>query len=129
MLKKYRTYIGVFAIVIFGGLGFWSLKKTATPYVDFSRARSMQSNVQVLGKVNHDEAVYDGASGIFSFYISDENGDRLLVSFAGTKPGNFEQAESVVCVGKYADGKFVANNLLVKCPSKYQGNETQNRGA
>jgi cytochrome c-type biogenesis protein CcmE len=129
MLKKYRVYIGVFAIVIFAGVGFWSLKKTATPYVDFNRARSMGSNVQVLGKVNHGEEIYDGNSGVFSFYISDENGDKMLVSFAGTKPGNFEQAESVVCVGKYADGKFVANNLLVKCPSKYQGDENKNRGA
>lgn len=129
MLKKYRVYIGVFAIVIFVGIAFWSLKTTATPYVDFNRARSMQSNVQVLGKVNHDETVYDGVSGVFSFYITDEKGDRMLVSFAGTKPGNFEHAESVVCVGKYHDGKFVANNLLVKCPSKYEGTGTQNRGA
>jgi cytochrome c-type biogenesis protein CcmE len=129
MLRKYRTYIGIAAIAIFGVLGFWSLKKTATPYVDFGRARSMQSNVQVMGKVDHAETNYEGSSGVFSFYISDENGDRMLVQYAGTKPGNFEQAESVVCVGKYTDGKFQANNLLVKCPSKYQGTDTQNRGA
>ena len=128
MPKKYKTYIGVAAIVVFAGLGFWSLKKTATPYVDFGRARSMQSNVQVLGKVDHNESNYDGSSGVFSFYISDESGDRMLVQYSGTKPGNFEQAESVVCIGKFADGKFQASNLLVKCPSKYQGTDTQNRG-
>ena len=129
MLKKYRTIIGVAAIIIFGSLGFWSLRKTATPYVDFTRARALQSNVQVLGKVIHNESNYDGNTGVFSFLIIDENGDRMLVHFTGTKPGNFEQAESVVCVGKYNDGIFRANNLLVKCPSKYQGTENQNRGA
>jgi len=129
MLKKYRTYIGIAAIVIFGGLGFWSLRKTATPYVDFTRARALNSNVQVLGKVDHEQATYDGATGTLNFYIVDENGDRMLVQFAGTKPGNFEQAESVVCVGKFEQGKFVANNLLVKCPSKYEGTEFEKRGA
>jgi cytochrome c-type biogenesis protein CcmE len=129
MPKKYRIYIGVFVIVIFAGIAFWALRTTATPYVDFNRARSMKSNVQVLGRVSHDDVSYDGASGVFSFYITDENGDRMLVSYAGTKPGNFEQAESVVCVGKYADGKFIANNILVKCPSKYNGTETKKRGA
>jgi hypothetical protein len=89
MPKKYRTYIGVAAIAIFAFLGFWSLRKTATPYVDFARARTMQSNVQVLGKVLHDESNYNGNTGVFSFYIADENGDKMLVQFAGTKPGNF----------------------------------------
>jgi cytochrome c-type biogenesis protein CcmE len=129
MLKQYRTIIGVAAIVIFGGLGLWSLRTTATPYVDFGRARTLQTNVQVLGKVIHDETNYDGNTGVFSFYIVDENGDKMQIQYSGTKPGNFEQAESVVCVGKFSDGVFRANNLLVKCPSKYQGTENQKRGA
>jgi cytochrome c-type biogenesis protein CcmE len=129
MIKRYRTIIGVAAIVVFGALGLWSLRKTATPYVDFARARILQSNVQVLGKVVHDETKYDANSGMFSFYIVDENGDKLQVQYSGTKPGNFDQAESVVCVGKYNNGIFFANNLLVKCPSKYQGTETQKKGA
>jgi len=129
MLSRYRIYIGVAAIVIFGGLGIWSLRKTATPYVDFNRARTMQTNVQVLGKIDHGQATYDETSGKLLFYIIDENGDSMLVQFAGAKPGNFEQAESVVCVGRYQNGAFQASNLLVKCPSKYQGTEYQKRGA
>ena len=39
--------------------------------------------------------------------------------FDGAKPGNFEQATEVVCVGRYTNGKFHAKELLVKCPSKY----------
>jgi len=37
-------------------------------------------------------------------------------------PGNFDQATSVVLKGKPDnDGRFVAEQMLVKCPSKYQG--------
>jgi hypothetical protein len=40
------------------------------------------------------------------------------------KPNNFEAASQVVAIGSYKDGVFYAEDMLVKCPSKYQG-ETQ----
>ena len=46
-----------------------------------------------------------------------------MVSYAGIMPGNFEQAESVVAKGIYNGQRFVADDLLVKCPSKYQGTD------
>jgi cytochrome c-type biogenesis protein CcmE len=127
MIKKYRMIGGIAVIVVFGGLALWSLKETATPYVGFQQARSMQKIVQVLGKVEHDKANYDEKTGIFSFHIVDESGDWMKVNYLGIKPGGFEQAESVVCVGRYKDGVFVANLLLVKCPSKYQGAGKQDK--
>lgn len=120
--------IGIAIIIIFGGLGLWSLKETASPYVSFEQARTIQKNVQVLGKVEHSKTNYDEKTGIFSFYIVDDNGDMMRVDYPGIKPGNFEQAESVVCVGKYQNGVFVADNLLVKCPSKYQSPQTRDKG-
>jgi len=51
--------------------------------------------------------------------MADEAGDQFEVIFDGTKPGNFEQATEIVCVGIYNQGKFHAKELLVKCPSKY----------
>jgi cytochrome c-type biogenesis protein CcmE len=45
----------------------------------------------------------------------------MLVEYSGTKPGNFEQADKVVLIGRYQNGIFSADQLLVKCPSKYQG--------
>jgi cytochrome c-type biogenesis protein CcmE len=125
MPKSTRTIIAVAVIIIFGGLGIWSLVGTATPYVGFDQARSMQSRVQVMGKVDKPSAVYDAETGVFSFYIINEEGDRMKVDYSGTKPGNFEQAESVVCIGSVKNGVFEARELLVKCPSKYQGEEYQ----
>ena len=49
----------------------------------------------------------------------------MKVTYDGAKPGNFDQASHVVCVGKYNNGVFVAKELLIKCPSKYQEQGTQ----
>ncbi|MCP4582876.1 MAG: cytochrome c maturation protein CcmE [candidate division Zixibacteria bacterium] len=125
MPKNIRTIIAVAAIVIFGGLGIWSLVDTATPYVGFEQARTMPRTVQVMGKVEFDQTNYDEKTGVFSFMITDDKGDRMQVDYSGTKPGNFEQAESVVCIGKFENNTFIAKDLLVKCPSKYQGQEYQ----
>ena len=38
-------------------------------------------------------------------------------------PGNFDQATSVVAKGISNENEFVADKLLVKCPSKYQGED------
>jgi len=125
MPKATRTIIAVAVIVIFGALGIWSLLGTATPYVDFAQAKAMKSRVQVMGKVDKASAMYDMQTGVFSFDIFNETGEVMKVNFSGTKPGNFEQAESIVCIGRYDNGGFEAKELLVKCPSKYQGQEYQ----
>lgn len=126
MPKSTRTIIALAVIVVFAAIGIYSLVGTATPYVGFEDARTMNRKVQVMGKVDKASAFYDEKTGVFSFDIYDEEtNDRMRVDYAGTKPGNFEQAESVVCVGKYHDGAFEANELLVKCPSKYQGQDYQ----
>jgi cytochrome c-type biogenesis protein CcmE len=125
MPKNTRTIIAVAAIVVFGGLGIWSLVGTATPYVGFEQARSMHRTVQVMGKIDYDQVNYNEKTGVLSFEITNDSGDRMQVDYSGTKPGNFEQAESVVCIGKYENDTFIAKDLLVKCPSKYQGPEYQ----
>ena len=45
----------------------------------------------------------------------------MPVMYEGVKPGNFEEATEIVAIGSYRDGAFHAEQLLVKCPSKYQG--------
>jgi cytochrome c-type biogenesis protein CcmE len=102
-----------------------AFEDSLTAYVDFDKARTLDKNCQVYGEIVKDEAVYDADAGILRFPITDEHGDRLLVHFAGAVPGNFEQAKSVVAIGRYAQGHFQAERLLVKCPSKYQGLEQE----
>lgn len=122
MNKKTKTIIALAVVLIAAGAGIWSLVSGGgvTPYVGFSEARAASGNVQVMGEIIPDVSQYDSERGSFTFYITDETGDRMKVVYDGTKPGNFEQATSVVCVGRYSGDAFYANKLLVKCPSKYQ---------
>jgi cytochrome c-type biogenesis protein CcmE len=54
--------------------------------------------------------------------LQDNTGKLVKVVYAKPKPSNFEQAVSVVAIGHYdvQQQAFIADDLLVKCPSKYQ---------
>ena len=118
---KTKYIIGITIIVIFAVFGAMSFKKTLTPYVSFEEARSSGANVQVIGEVVFSEVEYDLDSHQLRFPILDETGQRMMVTYGGAKPANFEQAEEVVVIGRYENESFKADQLLVKCPSKYQG--------
>jgi cytochrome c-type biogenesis protein CcmE len=117
-----KRVIAITVVAIAAGVGLWSLigGSGVTPYVDFAEARAAGSNVQVMGEILPAGTDYDPTKGTFSFFITDDSGDMMKVVYGGTKPGNFDQATSVVCIGRYTDEAFHAERLLVKCPSKYQ---------
>ena len=118
---KPKYIIGIAIIVIFAVFGAMSFKKTLTPYVSFEEAKRSGATVQIIGEIAFSEVKYDLDSHQLRFPILDETGQRMMVTYGGTKPANFEQAEEVVVIGKYENGAFTADQLLVKCPSKYQG--------
>ncbi len=120
---KAKYIIGTVIIVSFMIWAGVSFKKTLTPYVTIEQAREMESVVQVKGK-RLDNGKFDISKNVFVFMMVDEAGDKIEVIYGGTKPGNFEQATEVVCVGQFSQGKFHAKELLVKCPSKYMEEST-----
>ncbi len=125
-MKGKAKYI-VAAIIIAAGVGFGilSLRRNLTPYLSFAEAAASRGVVQVHGTIDHPSAKYDPSEGVLRFKISDDHGKAMAVVYRGVRPGNFEQATSVVAIGTYQDGAFQADQLLVKCPSKYQGMETK----
>ena len=118
---KTKYLIGIVIIVVFVIFGALSFRKTLTPYVSFAEARRTGTTVQVIGEIVFPEVKYDIDAHQLQFPITDDTHDKIIVVYSGTKPTNFEQATQVVVIGKYEDGIFVADQLLVKCPSKYQG--------
>ncbi|KDA54781.1 hypothetical protein EG19_09020 [Thermoanaerobaculum aquaticum] len=123
------TVVGLALIVGFVAFGAGAFKASLTPYVSFAQARASQDAVQVAGKLVQGSSYYDEANGKLVFVLEDTQGDRMKVEFAGTKPGNFEEATQIVAIGRFTNGVFVAEKLLVKCPSKYQGVEEKQYGA
>lgn len=120
-----RYVIGIALIVVCGVVGFTAFRGSLTPYVGFAEAQQLTRACQVMGVIDKDKVHYDLTAGELKFSIIDEQGHVLPVSYRGVKPGNFDQAKSVVCNGRVVDGTFQADRLLVKCPSKYQGLEEE----
>lgn len=124
---KAKYVIGGIVIVLFLVWGSSAFLKTTIQYVSIEQASTATHTVQVMGKIDFDKVVYNTQQSRLEFAVYDaEAPDKttaksMNVVYYGVVPGNFDQATSVVLKGK-ADGEvFVANQMLVKCPSKYQG--------
>jgi cytochrome c-type biogenesis protein CcmE len=106
-------------------LGVTSFQKTLTPYLSFDEARKARGVVQVMGGLDRTSDRYDTARQQLAFDLVDDHGRRIPVVYGGTRPANFEDAISIVAIGRYREGRIEAEKLLVKCPSKYQGAEVE----
>lgn len=126
-MKRFKlAAIGGVLILVFAGFSLASFKKSLTPYVSYEQARSVSRTVQVAGGLVQGSSSYDKDSQSLLFTLQDqETGDSMQVRYHGVKPGNFEDAISIVAIGQYSPDQkeFAASKLLVKCPSKYQGLE------
>jgi cytochrome c-type biogenesis protein CcmE len=80
-----------------------------------------------MGKLDKSVAP-EHSGGYLNFQILEEKTNETMpVKFKGPKPGAFDQAISITAIGEYKDGVFAADKLLVKCPSKYQGKEAEEK--
>lgn len=121
--------IAVGIIVLSIVLGFVGLQNSFRPYTtSIDEAIDSGRSVQLAGFLGSMGA-YD-ADGNFTFDLQDNTGKLVRVVYAKPKPANFEQAISIVAIGHYDAEKsaFVADDMLVKCPSKYQEQMDENKG-
>ena len=124
MKKAY--WAGAALILAFLVLGLTTFSSTMTPYVTFAEAEKSVRVVQVMGGLEKGSSRYDTVSKTLHFNLVDLESKKVLpVAYRDVKPANFEEAVSIVAIGKYQKDGFHAEKLLVKCPSKYQGEETE----
>jgi cytochrome c-type biogenesis protein CcmE len=117
---NFKVIFAVALLAIAAVFGVTSFKKTMTPYIGFAEARTASGLVQVNGKLADKDYVLKAEEQFLSFKLQDEHGQVMPVEYRGVIPGNFDQAVSVVAIGKFQGDHFEAQQLLVKCPSKYQ---------
>lgn len=115
-----KVLVAVSLLVVAVAIGVTSFRKTMTPYITFAEARQSSGLVQVHGVLADKRYVLQQDRQYMSFRLKDEQGEVLPVEYHGVIPGNFDQATSIVAIGRYKNGTFTAEQLLVKCPSKYQ---------
>lgn len=124
MKKAY--WIGAVVVLAFLALGLTTFTKSMTPYVSFDEARDSKRTVQVMGALEKGTSRYDIDTKTLHFTLVDEKTRVALpVAYRDVKPANFEEAVSIVAIGRFQNGAFQAEKLLVKCPSKYQGEEVE----
>ena len=122
-----KYIIGGLVIVVFLVWGASAFFQTTIQYVSIDEARSAERTVQVMGEIDFDRVNYNSDDSRLEFAIFDPEATdkgtapRMSVVYYGVVPGNFDQATSVVLKGKPDGEEFVADQMLVKCPSKYQG--------
>jgi len=75
--------------------------------------------VRVAGEVVGSTVEWDPEKPLLTFDM-EAGGQRLHVHYRGIKPDSFADDVEAVAEGVYQDGVFVVDQLLVKCPSKYQ---------
>ncbi len=120
-MKKTHV-LALIAIIVAIGAILSSLYDAET-YSGFNDARKHEGKqFQIIGKLSKEKEItqqIENGSVWLSFFMIDEEGVEQQVYFQGTKPQDFEKSEQVVVVGGFEKDSFVASNLLLKCPSKY----------
>ncbi len=104
----------------FAGLLFLNFGSQVGGYMSFDQASGSDAKAHVVGTWVEDMPTqYDRGANVFVFHMRDEQGNVRRVRYNNPKPANFEEATQIVVEGYAQEDAFVANHILVKCPSKY----------
>lgn len=126
-MKKVHI-IGIIIIAVAIGVIFVSLKNTST-YADFTEAiENPDREYHVVGKLDKNQPqVYEPQVNpdLFTFNMVDNKGVEKQVVLHKSKPQDFEKSEQIVLIGKMQGDAFHANDILMKCPSKYNDAKPQ----
>jgi cytochrome c-type biogenesis protein CcmE len=121
--KAYLLAIGFIALGLL--MAGRAMIQTIVPYVSVAQARQSSGKVQVKGKLVPGSVQMDPVQRQTRFTIEDAQGDLLNVIHPKLAQGNVEQATEIVAIGQMQGDIFVAEKILYKCPSKYQGKQMQ----
>lgn len=106
----------------------------ASTYVTFLEAKKMASEgknkkIHVVGQLKKDED--NNVTGLqvtedklsVSFLMVDGENTEQKVYYNEPMPPDLMRSEQVVVIGSFKENVFVADKILLKCPSKYQEEE------
>lgn len=123
MRKIHIAGIGVLVIAL--ALIFSASKDFAT-YASFTDAQNSGNTVKIVGQLVKDKEIFyapEENPNYFSFYVEDNKGQVRKVVMHQAKPQDFEMSEQIVVTGQLKNDEFVADDILLKCPSKYKEEE------
>lgn len=127
---KTSHIIGILIIAVAIGI-IITTAGDASSYVTFDKAYEMANagntnSIHVVGELKKDNTgritgIHPSANKLsFSFVMVDENNEEQKVFYNEPMPPDFQRSEKVVVIGSFTDDVFVADKILMKCPSKYE---------
>ena len=118
-MKTYEKFVLLALVVVFS-LGFiFTAQRAFSSYSTFAAAEECNRAVQVKG-VAVDGSLRELGPREFTFVMQDMSGAQNIVRHAGNIPPTLFTAAFVVAAGRLKEGEFVAQNLLVKCPTRFR---------
>lgn len=116
---KPKLILGVVAIVGFTSLLMYNFGNSISTYVNFEEAVD-RTSAHVIGTWDNSlDYGFSRETMRFTFHMKDEDGNVRKVVYPRPKPNNFEQATQLVVIGQMRNNTFHADEMLMKCPSKY----------
>ena len=125
-----KHIIIIILLVVSAGLAYDSVSNYVNPYIPVSDIAANQAqyegkSLQIIGAVEPGSLIRTD-DGSISFTLIDDGGS-IKVTYRGVPPQNLEdEGNQVVVLGTLGDeGEIESTQLLVKCPSKYEGEDQQ----
>lgn len=119
---KTGTLISLLVAILATGGMVLAFLTNSSPYVTVAQAKEMtRDGLHIVGDMDKSTLENRVREGMVNFQMTDEKGDRIQVRYTGAPISNLGNATRVVVVGKMEGGEFHSNKIIVKCPSKYEG--------
>jgi len=116
---------GVVVALVIGLLIATSFSGSTSDYLTVAEVKALgleqPRNSRVAGDIVPDSVVWNTRELHLTFEIEDDTG-QLAISYHGPQPDMLVDAVEAVVIGKYDTEAqvFEAEELLMKCPSKYE---------
>lgn len=116
---------GVVVVVVIGVLMAVSFSGSTSDYLSIAEVKALgpdqTRDSRVAGAIVADSVDWNTRELHLTFEIEDDTG-QLEISYHGPQPDMLVDAVEAVVIGKYdpENDLFEAEELLMKCPSKYE---------
>jgi cytochrome c-type biogenesis protein CcmE len=126
---KVGLLIGGLVIVICTMIAGMALSGASRKAIRYAEARRSAEPCQIYGEIDKSQTKYDFRTAHLTFAMKEldakgnPTGEVMPVLYTKVKPASFDEAKHVMASGVFKGNEFHAEQLLVKCPSKYQGKD------
>lgn len=118
-MKKTHIVLIILVAVLIGAI--LVMFQDAGTYAGFKLAEENKGQeFTVIGYLDKEAKTnFNARKTLFSFTAIDKQGNVQKVYYNQPKPQDFERSEEITMKGYATDTAFIAHEILMKCPSKY----------